>query len=163
MLRNTEAVSRQDSVSKKEIAEMPALVQKPDSRQEVFKMVKKLHTQGLSRRRIGRELGIRRNTVKLYFRQDILIPKSHPKRTNIKVFSNYILSKMKIDGYTNMEIINDIRKMGYTGGNTQANQYISVLKETNGVTTLNYVEQRRQPIPYIKRMSSRKLAKYARV
>ena len=163
MLRNTEAVSGQDSVSKKEIAEMPALVQKPDSRQEVFKMVKKLHTQGLSRRRIGRELGIRRNTVKLYFRQDILIPKSHPKRTNIEVFSNYILSKMKIDGYTNMEIINDIRKMGYTGRNTQANQYISVLKETNGVTTLNYVEQRRQPIPYIKRMSSRKLAKYARV
>ncbi|MCY1719118.1 transposase [Prolixibacteraceae bacterium Z1-6] len=50
--------------------------------------------------------------------------------------------------------------MGYTGGNTQANQYISFLKKTNGTTALNYVEQRRQPIPYIKRLSSRKLAKY---
>jgi transposase len=160
MLRDAEAVSRQDSVSKKEIAEIPASVQKTDSRQEVFNMVKKLQAQGLSRRKIGRELGISRNTVKLYFQQDILVPKSHPKRTNIEVFSNYILSKMKIDGYTNMEIINDIRKMGYTGGNTQAYQYLSLLKETSGSTTLNYVEQRRQPIPYIKRLSSRKLAKY---
>ncbi len=67
---------------------------------------------------------------------------------------------MKIDGYTNMEIINDIRQIGYTGGNTQAYQYLSFLKETNGVTTLNYVEQRKQPIPYIKRLRSRKLAKY---
>ncbi len=160
MLRDAEAVSGQDSVSKKEVADMPALVQKPDSRQEVFNMVKKLQTQGLSRRRIGRELGISRNTVKLYFQQDTLVPKSYPKRTNIEVFSNYILSKMKIDGYTNMEIINDIRKMGYTGGNTQAYQSLSFLKEANGVTTLNYVEQRRQPIPYIKRLSTRKLAKY---
>ncbi|WP_425531635.1 transposase [Draconibacterium aestuarii] len=123
-------------------------------------MVKKLQAQGLSRRKIGRELGISRNTVKLYFQQDILVPKSHSKRTNIEMFSNYILSKMKTNGYTNMEIINDIRKMGYTGGNTQANQYISFLKKTNGTTALNYVEQRRQPIPYIKRLSSRKLAKY---
>ena len=160
MLRDAEAVSGQDSVSKKEIAEIPVPVQKPDSRQEIFNMVKKLQARGLSRRRIGRELGISRNTVKLYFQQDTLIPKSHPKRTNIEVFSNYILSKIKIDGYTNMEIINDIRKIGYTGGNTQAYQYLSFLKETNGVTTLNYVEQRKQPIPYIKRLSSRKLAKY---
>ncbi len=118
MLRDAEAVSRQDSVSKKEVAELLAPVQKPDSRQEVFNMVKKLQARGLSRRRIGRELGISRNTVKLYFQQDILVPKSHPKRTNIEVFSNYILSKMKIDGYTNMEIIDYIRKLGYTGGNT---------------------------------------------
>lgn len=59
-----------------------------------------------------------------------------------------------------MEIINDIRKMGYAGGNTQAYQYLSLLKETNGVTTLNYAEQRKQQIPYINRLSSRKLAKY---
>ncbi|MCG6191298.1 transposase [Maribellus maritimus] len=120
MLRDAGAVSGQDSVNKKEIAEIPVPVQK----------------------------------------QDTLVPKSHPKRTNIEVFSNCILSKMKIDGYTNMEIINDIRKMGYTGRNTQAYQYLSFLKETNGVTTLNYVEQRKQPIPYIKRLNSRKLAKY---
>lgn len=160
ILCDAEAVSRQDSAIKKEFVEIPAPVQKPDSRQEVFNVVKKLQAQGLSRRKIGRELGISRNTVKLYFQQDILVPKSHSKRTNIEIFSNYILSKMKTTGYTNMEIINDIRKMGYTGGNTQANQYISFLKKTNGVTALNYVEQRRQPIPYIKRLSSRKLAKY---
>lgn len=58
MLHDAEAVSRQDSISKKEIAEIPAPVQKPDSRQEVFNMVKKLQAQGLSKRRIGRELGI---------------------------------------------------------------------------------------------------------
>lgn len=139
---------------------MPEPPQKPDSRQEVFNKVKELQAQGLSRRKIGKELGISRNTVKLYFQQEILIPKSHTKRTNIEIFSNYILSKMKTDGYTNMEIINDIREMGYTGGNTQAYKYLSFLKETSSSTALDYVEQRRQPIPYIKRLSSRKLAKY---
>lgn len=69
------------------------------------------------------------------------------KRANIEVFSNYILSKIKIDGYTNMEIINDIRKMGYTDGNTQPHQYLAFFKETNGVTTLNYIEQRKQSPP----------------
>lgn len=160
MLSDAKAIPQQNSATKKVPVKMPEPPQKPDSRQEVFNKVKELQAQGLSRRKIGKELGISRNTVKLYFLQDILIPKSHPKQTNIEVFSNYILSKMKIDGYTNMEIINDIREMGYTGGNTQAYQYLSFLEKTNGVTTLNYIEQRRQPIPYIKRLSSRKLAKY---
>ncbi len=159
MLRDTEADSWQAFSTKKESVEIPAPVQKPDSRQEAFNMVKKLQTQGLSRKKIGRELGISRNTAKLYFQQDILVSRSDPKRTNIEVFSNYILSKMETPGYTNMEIINDIREMGYTGGNPQANQHISFLKETNGVTALSYVEQRRQPIPYIKRLSTRELAK----
>ena len=78
MFRDAEAVSGQDSVSKKEVAEIPAPVQKPDSRQEVFNMVKKLQAQGLSKRIIGRELDISRNTVTLYFLQDILVPKLHP-------------------------------------------------------------------------------------
>ncbi|SHE54182.1 Transposase [Mariniphaga anaerophila] len=160
MLRDAEAESKQDSVTKKEFVEIPAPVQKPDSRQEVFDMVKKLQAKGLPRKKIGRELGISKNTVKRYFQQDILVPRSHPKRANIEIFTNYILSKMEINGYTNMEIINDIRKMGYTGGNTQANQYISFLKQTNEVTSLNYNELQSQPIPYIKRLSSRKLAKY---
>lgn len=160
MLRDAEAESKQDSVTKKEFVEIPAPVQKPDSRQEVFDMVKKLQAKGLPRKKIGRELGISKNTVKRYFQQDILVPRSHPKRTNIEIFTNHILSKMEINGYTNMEIINDIRKMGYTGGNTQANQYISFLKQTNEVTSLNYNELQSQPIPYIKRLSSRKLAKY---
>jgi len=160
MLRHAEAESKQDSVTKKEFVEIPAPVEKPDSRQEVFDMVKKLQAKGLPRKKIGRELGISKNTVKRYFQQDILVPRSHPKRTNIEIFTNHILSKMEINGYTNMEIINDIRKMGYTGGNTQANQYISFLKQTNKVTSLNYNELQSQPIPYIKRLSSRKLAKY---
>ncbi len=54
-----------------------------------------------------------------------------------------------------MEIINDIRKMGYTGGNTQAYQYQSFLKETNRIKALNYVEQQKQPIPCVKRLSNR--------
>jgi hypothetical protein len=139
---------------------MPDPPKKPDSRQEIFNKVKELQSQGLSRRKIGRDLGISRNTVRLYFELYILIPKSHTKQTNIEMFSNYIISKIKTDGYTSIEIINDIRKMGYTGGNTQAYDYISFLKETNESTALSYVEQRRKPIPYIKRLSSRKLAKY---
>jgi len=62
------------------------------------------------------------------------------------MFSNYILSKKEPGGYVNMGIINNIQKMVYTGGNTQACQYIPLLKETIGATVLCYVEQLRQPI-----------------
>ena len=158
-LSDTEGIAQQNSTTNK-IMKMPDPPQKPDSRQEIFNKVKELQSQGLSRRKIGRDLGISRNTVRLYFELDVLIPKSHTKQTNIEMFSNYIISKIKTDGYTSIEIINDIRKMGYTGGNTQAYDYISFLKETNESMALNDVEQRRKPIPYIKRLSSRKLAKY---
>ncbi len=159
MLSDAKAITQQNTATKKTV-KMPDSPKKPDTRQEIFNKVKELQSQGLSRRKIGRELGISRNTVRLYFQQDILVPKSHSKRTNIEIFSNYIISKIRTDGYTSMEIINDIRKMGYTGGNSQAYQYISFLKEASESTALGYVEQRRRPVPYIKQLSSRKLAKY---
>ncbi len=158
-LSDTEGIAQQNSTTNKTM-KMPDSPKKPDSRQEIFNKVKELQSQGLSRRKIGRDLGISRNTVRLYFELDVLIPKSHTKQTNIEMFSNYIISKIKTDGYTSIEIINDIRKMRYTGGNTQAYDYISFLKKTNESTALSYVEQRRKPIPYVKRLSSRKLAKY---
>lgn len=159
MLSDAKGITQQNSTTNK-IMKIPDPPQKPDSRQETFNKVKELQSQGLSRRKIGRDLGISRNTVRLYFELDILIPKSHAKQTNIETFSNYIISKIKMDGYTSMEIINNIRTMGYTGGNTQAYNYISFLKETSESTALSYVEQRGNPIPYIKRLSPRKLAKY---
>jgi transposase len=77
-LSDTEGIAQQNSTTNK-IMKMPDPPKKPDSRQDIFNKVKELQSQGLSRRKIGRDLGIRRNTVRLYFELDILIPKSHTK------------------------------------------------------------------------------------
>jgi len=134
----TKVITSQNPTTKKTM-KLPESTQKTNPRQEIFNKVKELQSQGLSRKKIGKELGISRNTVKSYFQQDILVPRSYTKRINIEMFSNYIISKIQTDGYTGMEIINDVRKMGYTGGNSQAYQYTSFLKETSGSTALSGV------------------------
>ncbi len=134
--------------------------EKYDSRQVLFDKVKELQRQGFTQRKIVKDLGMGRNTVRSYFLQDKLTPKTHPKRTNIELFSGYIISKIKTEGHVVQEIIEDIRKMGYSGGNTQAYQYITYLTETTKGAAVNHVEHRQIKIPFIKRLSTRKLAKY---
>jgi transposase len=143
------------SQSKKSI-----LLERHDSRQIVFEKVKALQKQGYARRKIAKDLGISRNTVRSYFLQEQLTPKAHPLRTNIELFTDYIISQIKTEGHIIQQIIADIRKMGYYGGNTQAYQYITQLRETTKGTAVNYSEHRSVKIPYIKRLSTRKLAKY---
>ncbi|MCT4647796.1 MAG: transposase, partial [Carboxylicivirga sp.] len=70
------------SQSKKSI-----LLERHDSRQIVFEKVKALQKQGIARRKIAKDLGISRNTVRSYFLQEQLTPKAHPLRTNIELFT----------------------------------------------------------------------------
>lgn len=140
--------------------EIPPLAEKTDSRQHVFYKVKELQAERITRRKIAKELGISRNTVRLYFSQDTLIPKAHPKRTNIELFTNYIISRITKEGHLIGSIIEEIRQMGYLGGNTQAYQYINFLKGTTPNIAANYTELQQKRMPYVKRLSSRKLARY---
>jgi transposase len=50
--------------------------------------------------------------------------------------------------------------LGYTGGRTQGCYHIKRIKEYNEIETPGYKEIARPKIPYIKPLSSRKLAKY---
>jgi transposase len=152
---STDKVPDVQSVSKE-----PSILKKYDSRQVVFDKVKDLQRQGEACRKIANDLGISRNTVRSYFLQEELTPKAHPKRTNIELFWEYIISKIRTEGHVIQEIIEDIRKMGYSGGNTQAYQYIAYLKETTKGVAFNYIEHQQIKVPFIKRLSTRKLAKY---
>lgn len=144
----------------KSVSKEIIIPEKYDSRQVVFDKVKQLQCQGMTRRKIAKDLGISRNTVRSYFLQEELTPKAHPKRTNIELFSDYIISKIKTEGHVVHKIIEDIRKMGYFSGNTQAYLYITHLKETTKGVAINHIEHRQIEVPYIKRLSTRKLAKY---
>ncbi|MCT4644563.1 MAG: ISL3 family transposase [Carboxylicivirga sp.] len=131
-----------------------------DSRLPVFEKVKELQSQNIPKKRIARELGISRNTVRLYFTMDELVPKSHSRRTNIENFRSYITDRISKAGYLMKDIVADIRQMGYSGGNSQAYLYIRQLKGTTGNMALSQSEINLQNIPYIKPLSTRRLAKY---
>ncbi|WP_320167800.1 hypothetical protein [Mangrovibacterium marinum] len=90
-----------------------------------------------------------------------MVPKSHPKRTNIELFTNYIISRIKQEGHLIGAIVEEIRQMGYQGGNTQAYEHINFLKLTIPTTiAAARIELHQKEIPYIKRLSPRKLARY---
>ena len=46
-----------------------------------------------------------RNTVRSYFLLESLPPKSHPKSTNIEIFTNHIVARLNITGYKIKDII----------------------------------------------------------
>lgn len=153
-----ESVITQVQINKSK--KMSAPTEKADSRLHIFDKVKELQAQGLGSKRISRELGIGRNTVRSYFLQDILTPKVHPKRTNIESFTNYIMSRISKEEVSVGSLIEDIRKMGYWGGNTQAYQHISFLKGTIQTTKMNQSNVQQKGIIFIKMLSTRKLARY---
>ena len=132
-----------------------------DSRQPAFEKVKELQAKGMTKKKIAKAIGLSRNTVRKYFLQETLVPKSHPKRTNIELFTNYIISRIKQEGHLNGAIVEEIRQMGYQGGNTQAYEHINFLKRTIPTNiAASRTELQQQEIPYVKRLSTRKLARY---
>jgi len=133
---------------------------KVDKRLDTFNMVKKLQAKGISKRKISRDLGISRGTVYSYFIQESLSPKSHPKSTNIELFTNHIVARLNITGYKVKDIINEIRELGFNGSNTQAYHNINVMKEEYEISTPGFSQVVLPKIPYVKPLSSRKLAKY---
>ena len=133
---------------------------KVDKRLDTFNMVKKLQAKGISKRKISRDLGISRNTVYSYFTQESLSQKSHPKSTNIELFTNHIVARLNITGDKIKDIIDEIRVLGFDGSKTQAYNNINVIKEEYEIRTPGFSQVVLPKIPYVKPLSSRKLAKY---
>lgn len=133
---------------------------KVDQRQDIFNKIKELQAKGISKRKIARDLGISRNTVKSYFSLEALPPRISYKSTNIELFTQHIVARLNDKGYMMKDIIDEIYKLGYNGSRTQAYHNINIIKERFEIYTPNFTQIQKSRIPYVKPLSSRKLAKY---
>jgi transposase len=136
------------------------IITKVDQRLETFNKVKELQAKGVPIKRISIDLKMSRNTVRSYFSQKELAPRAHPKSTNFDLFTSHIISRLKTDGYKLKDIYEEIKEMGFNGSRSQACYNINVLKEENNICTSGFTLVQHPKIPYIKPLSSRKLACY---
>ena len=91
---------------------------KADQRLDTFNKVKELQAKGVPIKRISTDLKMSRNTVRSYFAQESLAPKTHPKSTNIELFTSHIVSRLNTTGYKVKDIIEEIRELGFKGSQT---------------------------------------------
>ncbi len=131
-----------------------------DQRLDTFHKVKELQAKGVPILRISKDLCMSRNTVRSYFSQESLSPKSHPKSTNIELFTSHIVARLNTSGYKIKDIIEEIRELGFNGSQTQAYHNINMIKDNNNIQTLGFTQVPQTRIPYVKPLSSRKLARY---
>jgi hypothetical protein len=134
-----------------------------DPRLAIHQKVKELRMDGAPLKTIARILRISRNTVKSYCMQETLAPRNHPKSINIELFTGYILTRLAMNGFKRIDIFNEIVKLGYNGGCTQAYSYIRKVYSEYGLSTPDNAASQQKMIPFIKPMSSRKLARYISV
>lgn len=137
-----------------------AIDAKVDQRMDIFLKVKELQANGTPIKRIATELRMSRNTVKSYFKQESLSPRKSSRSTNIEVFTDLIIARLGRNGHKLMDIFKEIKMLGYTGGRTQGCYHIKRIKEYHEIKTPGYKEIAQPKIPYLKPLSSRKLAKY---
>lgn len=131
-----------------------------DSRLEKFNKVKELQAKGFSRKRISKDLKMHYSTVKSYFLQETLSPRTRRRSTNFDLFTDHVLSRIKTEGYILKDIYEEIREMGFNGEISQARYNINILKEQLKVSTLGLSQIQSQKIQYIRPLSSRKLSTY---
>lgn len=167
--KSNEFIEFQDIVPVKELKEInPQEIQvtqepaeiKVDQRLEKFNKVKELQAKGVPILRISKDLGINRKTIRSYFSQETLAPRSHSKSSNIELFTGHIVSRLNTDGYMIKDIIKEIKDLGFNGSRSQAYNNINTIKENHGLQTLGFSQIQSTRIPYVKPLSSRKLAKY---
>lgn len=111
-------------------------------------------------RRISIDLKMSRNTVKSYFTQETLAPRSHAKSTNFDLFTSHIVSRLRTDGYKLKDIYEEIREMGFNGSRSSACYNINILKEEFKINTPGFSQIQNPKIQYVKPLSTRKLACY---
>jgi hypothetical protein len=146
--------------SKTATKNMEPVITRVDQRLETFNKVKKLQAKGIPRKRISKDLKMSYNTVKSYFLQETLSTRTRPKSTNFDLFTGHVLSRLKTDGYILKDIYEEIWEMGFNGRISQARHNLNMLKEQCKINTLGFSQIQSLKIPYIRPLSSRKLANY---
>jgi transposase len=131
-----------------------------DPRLDRFNKVKELQVNIVPILRISKDLGMSRNTVRSYFVQESLSPRSHAKSTNIELFTNHIVARLNVRGYKLKDIFEEICELGFNGSRSQAYYNINVMKKYYEINTPGFLQFQNTKIQYIKPLSTRKLAKY---
>ena len=122
--------------------------------------MKQLQAEGISSRKISKVVGISRNTVRSYFNQESLSPRISSKSTNIAAFTKLILARLKTRDCNIKSIINEILILGFNGGRTRAYININTIRRDYKNDIPDFTDINQHAIPFIKPLSSRKLAKY---
>lgn len=163
-------ISASSNLENKEDLDPPTITATPelkplitDQRIDNFNKVKELQAEGVSIKKISKVIGICRKTVRSYIIQESLSPRISPTSTNIALFTKLILARLNTKGHKIKDIIDEILLLGFNGGRTQAYHNINILKLECKINTPSFTEVQQYTIPYIKPLSSRKLAKYIEV
>ena len=131
-----------------------------DPRLDRFNKVKELKANEVPVLRISKDLGMSRKTVRSYFVQESLSPRSHPKFTNIELFTNHIVARLNVSGYKLKDIFEEICVLGFNGSRSQALYNINIITENYKINTPGFLQFQNTRIQYIKPLNTRKLAKY---
>ena len=89
-----------------------------------------LHQQGFSIRRIAKDLGMSRNTVRAYLRDKEklpLYPKRQSRPTKLSPYHDYLLERIaaaKPDWIPATVLLREIKSLGYDGGITMLKEYV---------------------------------------
>jgi hypothetical protein len=87
-------------------------------RYQKYDQAKLLQQQGYSRRKIALHLGLSRNTVNKYFRQEEFVPRARKKRSNILEHEHFLRKRWQ-EGETCVKTLyKEIKPLGYNGGYT---------------------------------------------
>jgi len=131
-----------------------------DQRIEKFNKVKELQKENVGIKKIAKIVGVTRITVRSYFVQESLSPRTSSKSTNIDLYSNHIMLRLSTEGYKVKDILEEIISLGFNGGRTQAYFHINRIKTVSNTAAKNFKELLQTPIVFIKPLSTRKLAKF---
>jgi len=131
-----------------------------DQRIEKFNKVKELQKENVGIKKIARIVGVTRITVRSYFVQESLSPRTSSKSTNIDSYANHIMLRLSTEGYKVKDILEEIISLGFNGGRTQAYFHINRIKTVSNTAAKNFKELQQTPIVFIKPLSTRKLAKF---
>lgn len=142
------------------IVDQESIPARVDQRLSTFLKVKELQSKGTPIRRISIDLKMSRNTVKSYFNQESLSARKSYKSTNIEVFSHLIAARLSEKGHRLTDIFREIKRLGFNGGKTQGYINIKLIKENLNIETSNYPVSHQPMSPFIKPLSSRRLARY---
>lgn len=108
---------------------------------ETLVEIKVLARQGKSIKGIARELGVSRNTVRKYLRDDarVIYGPREPRSTKLDPFKSYLLERIaaaKPDWIPAVVLHREVRELGYSGGLTQLKVFVNDHKRAPAVEPL---------------------------
>jgi transposase len=127
-----------DSASLAAISNLPIPKEK---RYEQYKEVKRLLQQGHPIRAITRHLGVSRNTVRKYLRQESFVPKTKGRRSNLLEYEDYLRKRWAEGETCAFTLYKEIIPLGYNGRYTILAAFLANYPKTPRIPALPPVEK----------------------